>query len=153
MGVSGPKIKDFFIFSQKNFPHISGMEVSRPKLKKTSYISGGNFQSSKPTLKRFLIFREMELAPSLRNSYIFFYISGGNLQSLQNKNYSYFRKWNLLIPKIKKNFIFFQKKFLYLIFFIRVFFIRIFSIIVIRRNFYVVSNKRLLFFNKIFTFI
>ena len=50
--------------------------------------------------------------------------------------------------------LYFLKKVLYLIFFIRIFFIRIFFIRIIRRNFFVVSNKiwLLLFFNNIFTF-
>ena len=108
--------------------------------------------------KKIPIFWKMELSNPKHQKLIFFlkkyfsYISGENLQDPKNKIFSYFGKWNFLTPSFKK-LIFFQKKLLYLIFFIRIFFIRIFFIRIIRRNFYVISNKlKHLFFNNIFTF-
>ena len=44
MELSGPKIKNVLIFSQKIISYISGAGTF---LKKTSYISGRNFPSSK----------------------------------------------------------------------------------------------------------
>ena len=84
MKISNPKVKNFLIFSQKKpflifqetetpekVPYISenGTFLYLRKWRKTSYISGRNFPSSKNlkkkkkkkkiTLKNFLIFREM----------------------------------------------------------------------------------------------
>ena len=79
------RLKTFLYFLKKNFSYISGNFLTS-SLKK----SGGNFPSSKNkknTLKKFLIFWEMEVfSPKLKNSYIFLksifsYISGGNLRS------------------------------------------------------------------------
>ena len=67
MEFSRPKIQKFLIFSKKkSFPDISGNGIF-------SYISGGNFPSSKnkkTRLKKFLIFREMELSsPKLKKNF------------------------------------------------------------------------------------
>ena len=60
-----PKIKNFLIFSQKNFPYIWEMERSSPKIKKFQELS--ELKRKKPALKRFLIFWEMELSsPKLK---------------------------------------------------------------------------------------
>ena len=67
-----------------------------------------------------------------------------------------FRWMELSSPKLKKFLTFFWKKNLYLIFFIRIFIIRMFFITIIRRDFYVVSNKlrnRFFFFFSTITFL
>ena len=66
------------------------MELSSPKIKKFDILHNPNllyFFQKKPVLKKFLIFREMELScPKQKNSYI----SGGNLQSLKNTSLYFF---------------------------------------------------------------
>ena len=60
--------------------------------KKTSHISGSNFPSSKSEKKRllkcFLYFGKLSFLASSLN--FFFYISGGNLESLKMKNFILF---------------------------------------------------------------
>ena len=142
MELSRPKIKKVLIFSQKKLFLYFGKWSF---FKKTSNISGGNFLSSenkkKPTLRKLSYFGKMELfSPNLKKVLFLFktkisYILGGNLQSF------------ILYTSGNETFLYFLKKFLYLIFFNRIFFIRIFSIKIIRRNFYVVSNKFRHFFS------
>ena len=71
MELSSPKTKKCIIFPRKNFSYILG---NRTFLKNLFF--RGNFPSSKnkkkPTLKKFLIFREMELfSPKLKKLFIF----------------------------------------------------------------------------------
>ena len=65
-------LKSFFYFLKKNFSYILGNET----LWKISYISGGNFLSSKnkkePTLKKYLKFREMELSSYMIRDFLIF---------------------------------------------------------------------------------
>ena len=73
MGLSSPKIKKTPIFSQKK-----AFLIFRAKdlFKKTPYISEGNFPSwkiKKPTLKKFLIFREIELSSPQKLNKTFLY--------------------------------------------------------------------------------
>ena len=72
MELSSPKIKIFIIFSQKKLFWYFGKWNF---FKKTSYISEGNFQSSKSkkeTRKKFLIFREMKFSsPKLKKLILF----------------------------------------------------------------------------------
>ena len=74
MELSNPKIKKVLIFSlkKKAFLMFWEMELS----KKTSYISGKNFLSLQikgPTLKKFLVFHEMEISsPKLKKLLYFF---------------------------------------------------------------------------------
>ena len=56
--------------------------------KKTSHISGGKFPNSKVKKKHSEKISWNFLATSLRNSYV----SGGNLESLKNRNFLYFHK-------------------------------------------------------------
>ena len=71
MELSSPKIKIFIIFSQKKLFWYFG----KWNFFKTSYISEGNFQSSKSkkeTRKKFLIFREMKFSsPKLKKLILF----------------------------------------------------------------------------------
>ena len=67
------------------------IELSRPKFKKFQEGTFHARKTKKPTLKKFLIFQEMELfCPKLKKFRIFFpnffYISRENLKSLKNKN-------------------------------------------------------------------
>ena len=66
------------------------MGLSSCKIKKFDILYNPKllyFFQKKPVLKKFLIFREMELSgPKQKNSYI----SGGNLQSLKNTNLYFF---------------------------------------------------------------
>ena len=72
MELSSPKIKIFIIFSQKKLFWYFGKWNF---FKKTSYISEGNFPSSKSkkeTRKKFLIFREMKFSsPKLKKLILF----------------------------------------------------------------------------------
>ena len=93
-------------------------------------------------LKRFLIFGKwIFLAPTLRNSYIFFLYFKRNFQKLEKEEFfcKYFAKWNFLAPRLKK-FLNFSKKIFISNFLQRIFFIRIFSIRIIKGSFYFVSN-------------
>ena len=131
-------MKTFFIFSQKNFI-ADILENLVPNWK----TSGENFPSlknkTKPTLIKFIIFREMKLSSCKHKKLWYFFKKGVSL---------YFRKWKFLAAKLK-DFLYFSQIILYLIFFIRIFSIRI-----INRNYYDISNKlrRLFFLSNIFTF-
>ena len=73
MELSSSMIKKVLLFSQtKYFLIFREMESS----KKTSYISGKNFPSwrnkKKPTLKKFLIFQEIELSSPKLEKLLYF---------------------------------------------------------------------------------
>ena len=90
MELSSAKIKKVLIFSQKKISlYIAKWNFS----KKLLTFQEGTFRAQKikkPTQKKFLIFREMELfSPKLKKLLYFFQkkksdISGGNLQRLRN---------------------------------------------------------------------
>ena len=112
MELSNSNIKKFIIFSQKKaflifretktpkqIPYISGngafLYFRKHKPKKSSYISGSNFLSSKdkknPLLNNFLYFGKWNfLAPSLKSSY-----------TVSKKKLLYFRKELAMPVKLK----------------------------------------------------
>ena len=82
MELSSPKIKKILIFSQKKLFFYFRRDLSElVNIKKNS------------TLKKFPIFWEMELSDCKLKKLLHFlwkeisYISGGNMQSLKNKNF------------------------------------------------------------------
>ena len=89
MGTFPSLIKVSYIFSKaKVFLIFWETELSSPKIKK---FQEGTFRAQKikkPNLKKFLIFCEIE--HSCRNLKKVFYISGENMQGLENKKKSLF---------------------------------------------------------------
>ena len=110
-----------------------------PKFEKSNKSSLKKFLIS--FLKKvFLIFWQMELSsPKLKKpSYIFLEIFCLMLQEIF---FLYYRRYNFSAPNLEHFLNFCEKRFLYLIFFIRIFLIRIFLIRIIRRCFYAISSK------------